>query len=34
LSAHLDDLTSEEQEVLKEYITLMRKKIPFWAGSL
>ncbi len=34
LSAHLDDLTSEEQEVLREYITLMRKKIPFWAGSL
>ena len=34
LSAHLDDLTSEEQEVLREYISLMRKKIPFWAGSL
>ena len=34
LSAHSDDLTSEEQEVLREYITLMRKKIPFWAGSL
>ena len=34
LSAHLDDLTSEEQEVLREYIALMRKKIPFWAGSL
>jgi len=34
LSAHLDDLTSEEQGVLREYITLMRKKIPFWAGSL
>ncbi len=34
LSAHLDDLTSEEQEVLREYIALMRKKSPFWAGSL
>jgi len=34
LSAHLDDLTSEEQGVLREYIALMRKKIPFWAGSL
>jgi translation initiation factor 5B len=34
LSAHSDNLTSEEQEVLKEYIMLMRKKIPFWAGSL
>ena len=34
LSAHLDDLTSEEHEVLKEYIALMRKKVPFWAGSL
>ena len=34
LSSHLDDLTSEEQEVLKEYVSMMRKKIPFWAGSL
>jgi translation initiation factor 5B len=34
LTAHLDDLTSEEQEVLKEYINLMRKKIPFWAGVM
>jgi hypothetical protein len=29
----VDDLTAEEQEVLKEYIALMRKKIPFWAGT-
>jgi translation initiation factor 5B len=32
LTAHLDDLTSEEQEVLKEFITFMRKKTLFWAG--
>jgi translation initiation factor 5B len=32
LTAHLDDLTSEEQEVLREYITFMRKKTLFWAG--
>lgn len=34
LTAHLDDLTSEEQDVLKEYINMMRKKIPFWAGTI
>jgi translation initiation factor 5B len=33
LTNHLDDLTSEEQDVLKEYINLMRKKVPFWASS-
>jgi translation initiation factor 5B len=33
LTAHMEDLTSEEQEVLKEYVNLMRKKIPFWAGT-
>ncbi|MGA3059908.1 MAG: translation initiation factor IF-2 [Candidatus Bathyarchaeia archaeon] len=32
LTAHSDDLTSEEQEVLKEYIALMRKKTLFWGG--
>ena len=32
LTKHLDDLTSEEQEVLKEYIALMRKKTMFWGG--
>ena len=32
LTAHSDDLTAEEQEVLKEYIALMRKKTLFWAG--
>ena len=32
LTAHADDLTAEEQEVLKEYIALMRKKVLFWAG--
>jgi translation initiation factor 5B len=34
LTAHLDDLTAEEQDVLKEYINMMRKKIPFWAGVM
>jgi translation initiation factor 5B len=34
LTAHSDDLTAEEQDVLKEFINMMRKKIPFWAGSL
>ena len=34
LTAHADDLTSEEQEVLKEYVNMMRKKIPFWAGVM
>jgi translation initiation factor 5B len=32
MTAHLDDLTAEEQDVLKEYITLMRKKTLFWGG--
>jgi translation initiation factor 5B len=32
LTAHMDDLTSEEQELLKELITFMRKKTLFWAG--
>ena len=34
LTSHLDDLTAEEQAVLKEYIGLMRKKVPFWAGTM
>ena len=34
LSAHLNDLTAEEQGVLKEYVNLMRKRIPFWAGIM
>ena len=34
LKAHADDLTADEQEVLKEYIALMRKKVPFWAGVM
>ena len=34
LTAHSDDLTAEEQEVLKEYVAFMRKKIPFWAGTV
>jgi len=32
LTTHSDDLTAEEQEVLKEYIALMRKKTLFWGG--
>jgi translation initiation factor 5B len=34
LTAHLDDLTAEEQDLLKEYVNMMRKKIPFWAGTM
>ncbi|MEM0313343.1 MAG: translation initiation factor IF-2 [Candidatus Bathyarchaeia archaeon] len=32
LKNFMDRLTPEEQETLKEYIELMRKKIPFWAA--
>jgi len=32
LTSHMDDLTSEEQELLKEFIAFMRKKTLFWAG--
>jgi translation initiation factor 5B len=32
LSTHLDKLTVEEQEVLKEYVAQMRKKTPFWGA--
>jgi translation initiation factor 5B len=32
LTTHLEKLTAEEQEVLKEYAKQMRKKIPFWAA--
>jgi len=32
LSAHLDKLTVEEQEVLKEYAEMMRKKTLFWGA--
>jgi translation initiation factor 5B len=32
LTTHADDLTADEQEVLKEYVDLMRKKTLFWAG--
>lgn len=28
----IDKLTTDEQETLKEYIEIMRKKIPFWAA--
>jgi len=32
LTTHLDDLNADEQELLKEYVNIMRKKVPFWAG--
>jgi translation initiation factor 5B len=32
LEKHLDKLTVEEQEVLKEYTEMMRKKTPFWGA--
>jgi translation initiation factor 5B len=31
LKVFLDRLTTEEQEVLKDYVDAMRKKVPFWA---
>ena len=33
LTCHMDDLTSDEQELLKEFVVLMRKKQLFWAGT-
>jgi translation initiation factor 5B len=33
LSTYLDKLTEDEQEVLKEYVETMRKKVPFWGAS-
>src|SRR3989337_3005481 len=30
MSTYLDKLTEDEQEVLKEYVAAMRKKVPFW----
>jgi translation initiation factor 5B len=32
MSTYLDKLTEDEQEVLKEYVAAMRKKIPFWGA--
>jgi translation initiation factor 5B len=34
LTTHLDDLNAQEQELLKEYVNMMRKKVPFWAGVM
>jgi translation initiation factor 5B len=34
LTTHSEDLNSQEQELLKEYVNFMRKKIPFWAGVM
>ncbi len=33
LATYLDKLTEDEQEVLKEYVEAMRKKVPFWGAS-
>jgi len=33
LTTQLENLTAEEQDILKEYVNLMRKKMPFWAGT-
>jgi len=32
MSTHSEKLTEDEQEVLKEYIAIMRKKVPFWGS--
>ncbi len=32
LATHFDKLTAEEQEVLNEYVEMMRKKTPFWGA--
>ena len=32
LTTHLEKLTAEQQEVVKEYAEQMRKKVPFWAA--
>jgi hypothetical protein len=28
----IEKLTPEEQETLNEYVSLMRKKVPFWGA--
>jgi len=32
LTTFMDKLTVEEQEIINEYINIMRKKTPFWAA--
>lgn len=32
MEAHLDKLSDEEQAVLREYVKIMQKKMPFWGG--
>ena len=34
LTTHFEDLTADEQALLKEYVNFMRKKVPFWAGVM
>ena len=31
-ATHLDKLSDEEQEILREYVKIMQKKTPFWGG--
>jgi translation initiation factor 5B len=32
LSTYLDKLSNRDQEVLREYVEAMRKKMPFWGA--
>jgi translation initiation factor 5B len=32
MSTYMDKLSDDEQEVLKEYVAMMRKKVPFWGA--
>ena len=32
MSTYLEQLSADEQEVLKEYVKIMQKKTPFWGG--
>lgn len=32
MSTHLEKLTEDEQEVLRDYVAIMRKKVPFWGA--
>jgi translation initiation factor 5B len=32
MAAHVDKLSDDEQEVLREYVKIMQKKTPFWGG--
>jgi hypothetical protein len=32
MSTYLEKLNEDEQEVLREYTEIMRKKVPFWGA--